>query len=206
MFVFFSFFCKVGKYLKDKKKKKKSSERYQSLILSLNICIKSQNICLGLIFLLEHERQIEVFTLWCIHPHNEVTSRLLFSISDEFKYFPPFTLFLLNQTQPSYTEFFFLWYISQTHSCVNAAGPELAARCVKAKESLPLLRGRIHQNHQGIAKVEQLSPSKESAKKTEEEKKWQSCRLCVIVALVLTFSFIPSCFQTPTILAVFCLQ
>lgn len=116
--------------------------------------------------------------------------------------------FLLTQTQPSYTElFFFLWYISQTHSCVNAAGPELAARCVKAKESLPLLRGRIHQNHQGIAKVEQLSPSKESAKKKQKKKKkWQSCRLCVIVALVLTFSFIPSCFQTPTILAVFCLQ
>lgn len=92
--------------------------------------------------------------------------------------------FLLTQTQPSYTElFFFLWYISQTHSCVNAAGPELAARCVKAKESLPLLRGRIHQNHQGIAKVEQLSPSKESAKKKQKKKK--SGRVADYVLLLL---------------------
>lgn len=107
VFVFFSFFCKVGKYLKDKKKKKKSSEHYQSLILSLNICIKSQNICLGLIFLLEHERQIEVFTWWCIHPHNEVTSRLLFSISDEFKYFSPFTLFINSNSAELHRIIFF---------------------------------------------------------------------------------------------------
>lgn len=125
----------------------------------------------------------EVFTWWCIHPHNEVTSRLLFSISDEFKYFSPFTLFINSNSAELHRIIFFLWYISQTHSCVNAAGPELAARCVKAKESLPLLRGRIHQNHQGIAKVEQLSPSKESAKKNRRRKK--SGRVADYVLLLL---------------------
>lgn len=103
--------------------------------------------------------------------------------------------FLLTQTQPSYTElFFFLWYISQTHSCVNAAGPELAARCVKAKESLPLLRGRIHQNHQGIAKVEQLSPSKESAKKNRRRKKVAELQIMCYCCFSPDFLFHPLLF------------
>lgn len=103
--------------------------------------------------------------------------------------------FLLTQTQPSYTElFFFLWYISQTHSCVNAAGPELAARCVKAKESLPLLRGRIHQNHQGIAKVEQLSPSKESAKKNRRRKKVAELQMMCYCCFSPDFLFHPLLF------------
>lgn len=60
--------------------------------------------------------------------------------------------------------FYLQWYISQTHSCVNAAGPRLAARCVKAKESLPLLRGRIHQNHQGIARLSSCLPVRQAQK------------------------------------------
>lgn len=55
-------------------------------------------------------------------------------------------------------------YLSQTHSCVNAAGPRLSACCVKATESLLLLRRGIHQNHQGIARSSSCLPVTEAKK------------------------------------------
>lgn len=154
-----------------------------------------------------------IFTLVKITSHPNVnfspcTSNTLnsksYSISAEFILQQPCCIKSL--CADLHTAFYFLGllnvfslqcHISQTHSCVNAAGPRLAARCVKAKESFPLLKERIHQNHLRIAKVEQLSPGKGDAKK-------KSIRVadCVIVEL----SLVSAHFQAPTLLCYFCLQ
>lgn len=80
----------------------------------------------------------------------------LFGASDELKNFTPSALCQIKlgrvaQCPSSVCRMYSTF--NALDICENAAGPRLCARCVKAEDSSPLLRGRIHQNHRGNSRV-----------------------------------------------------